>query len=98
MKILPKHVRCFARELSAAFSEKQHNKLKQQQLGCYLFGINQSLGLFSKDKASSVPKLGISLKENTYHADEVNSQENLPSRLQRSAARFLPVHLPCPTG
>lgn len=79
-------------------SQKQHKKLKQQQLACYLFGINQSLGLFSKDKASSLPKLGIILKGNTYHTDEVNAQENLPSRLQRSAARFLPVHLPCPTG
>ena len=34
----------------------------------------------------------------SYHADEVDPQKNLSSRLQRSAARFLSVHLPRATG
>lgn len=34
----------------------------------------------------------------SYHADEVDPQENLPSRLQGSAAGFLSVHLPRPAG
>lgn len=37
-------------------------------------------------------------RHRSYHADEVDSQENLSSRLQGSAARFLSVHLPRPTG
>lgn len=70
--------------------------------------INPTHRTFNKMFSLTLVSLSFRLKCNepvhvkiiyrSHHADEVDSQENLSSRLQRSAASFLSVHLARPAG